>query len=354
MKFVTETAVLRDAFLSAARVCAGRSLIESTRFVRATVADGLILLESNDREYGIKLIVEGECIGDGSALMHGQQFSQAIRLLSGSSVSVEATTERVTVRGERGHFSLAASPIEEYPDFADCPVAVASVNPEQLAGAIGRCIPAADKQSGRYALGSVCLEMNGACRVIATDGKLCSVVGLPYGGSGQVFLLPLKSCEAIRQVASGIDSCAIKTNDRQTAVLFDMGDAAVYSLLVEGRYPNIDGAFSSVTTKASTTIQVDDLKSAVATARIIDDENRPGILLSLSPDLASVSREGGSECLTEIPVTADGSDKIHIRHDIFPRILECLKGDWCKVEIGSGRAIFSCDEHKVLVQGLTP
>jgi DNA polymerase-3 subunit beta len=218
------------------------------------------------------------------------------------------------VKVKRGEWRLPIEDAAEFPLWEPSGLKPMPILPsDQFARAAGSVLYAIDRESSRYALGSVCFEVSrekGECWLVATDGRRLSVAAMKLPGTRDVDdaapLVPDRAMKAMQDIAkgygkdgSGVDFMA---SSREIVAAFE--NHRVVALLVDGRFPRWTDVFPSRLDTDVHQIDIDLLLHATRAAAIVTTEQSKGVHFSFRDGkltLAAKSHDlGESEVEVEV------------------------------------------------------
>jgi DNA polymerase III subunit beta len=183
---------------------------------------------------------------------------------------------------------------------------LATIPASQFAAAV-KCVSyACDKDSSRYALGGVLIEVSreeGKVYLVATDGRRLSRVAIGLSShedpdSCQA-LVPINAIQAMQRNAEGsID--ALTMNASATQIVASIEGTTIFSRLVEGRFPKWRDVFPQREC-VPTIVNRSELLAATRQAAIVTSEQSKGVRFVLTEDgidLTARSSEAGESSVT--------------------------------------------------------
>jgi DNA polymerase-3 subunit beta len=281
----------------------------------ADAEEGSILM-ATDLEVGIRHRVLGMKVEEsGAVILPNNRFNSILRTSTDPELTVEATHDKLIVRGLRAEFSLPAEDPSQYPEVPDFAATgyhvVAAADLRKL---IRRTVFATDVESTRYALGGVLVEFAPeSITMVGTDGRRLARMSAPAEAENNPPapvgspVIPVKALKLIERNLDDDDPPVHIAIQGTTAVLIRTERAVIYSRLVEGRFPRYQDVFpASVDVKIR--MEAGPLRLAVEQASIVTSEDSRGVdfrfgegNLRLSTQAADV---GSSH--VEVPIAYDG------------------------------------------------
>ena len=246
--------VQRDAFAEAV-AWAARAL--PTRPVIPVLA-GLLLRASGDRltlacfdyEVSARVSIPAQVTEPGTALVPGRLLLEITRSLPGQPVRIGDDPDGVVMTCGEAAFTLVTLPPDEYPALPDLPQLAGTVEPEDLAVAIGQVTPAASKDDTLPLLTAVNLELAGETMTLAaTDRYRLAVRDLGWtpaaGQQPAVALVPARVlADAARMMTAGTPvRIMLREGGGESAAAdgamigFESGERRLTTRLLAGEFP---------------------------------------------------------------------------------------------------------------------
>ena len=237
---------LATAFQVVNGVIPSRTPKEILKNVKLQVADSKATLIGTDQEVGIRYEIPGvEIEAEGEVLLPANRVISILRELTDDGVELSLEDDAILVRGGHSEFRLGIQDPAEFPPVAAFDAERYHTIPGNvLREAIRRTIFATDVESTRYALGGVLLELQAdSMTLAATDSRRLAVVKCAcssHGDGESANERPVVLAKALSLIERSIaddegDVCiAVGSND----VIVKTANSTIYSLLVEGRFPN--------------------------------------------------------------------------------------------------------------------
>lgn len=280
-----------------------------------------IELVATDAEIGIRSTIEESAIESESnekfeLLIPPQRLRSILSELKDDRVELLVDDRNLTVKGSQSKFRVMT---EDPAEFPPVPTAMSDdcfeVSSQAFATAIQRTEFAVDTESTRYALGGVCIRIEGEkCVLAATDSRRLSVVELVFDQVGKPAIvdrptiIPVKAWRAIRAACAGADRVQFVLKDNDAT--FRAGNTAIYTKLVEGRFPR----YRDVIPKRANdrlSMAAGPLNAAVRQASIcLDAETRSMEFAFIAPSLVltGLSATGG-EAKVSVLCAYDGANQ---------------------------------------------
>lgn len=285
LEFTVETAPLRHA-LAAVLPAVPRKSEPVLQHVLLTIdPDNGAELCATDKVLGIRHAVTGLTTSDGflpgarhEILLPPERMKQILDTVPDESLKCRVGAEGLEVRGQRSRYKLTLDPPEAFPAWPRFEAAAYhAIRGTDLRRLIRRTLYACDPESSRYALGGCLLEFgDGTLTFVATDGRQlahqtvpCTVVESGTDTTGKP-IVPLKTLKNSDRIFGESDAEIRISIDPKNSVMITDGTATVWSRLLEGRFPAVEGIFPKEC-KARAGVAVGVLHDALAHALITTD-----------------------------------------------------------------------------------
>ncbi|MDP6379854.1 MAG: DNA polymerase III subunit beta [Phycisphaerae bacterium] len=330
MKATGKREALSEGFQLASSVAAHRSPKPALACVKIeATAKGFTIL-ATDMEAGIRFGVAGVDVAEpGEALIPADRINAILRELKDDEVTISSEAEAAIIETVAGGKSGARFKIlgEEPADFPPIPEfkpdGAFSVDIAVLKTMIGRTLFATARESTRYALNGVLVEVEGAkINMVATDGRRLAMARgqcKPAGKSEKrSAIIPAKAVSLIERCIAG-DGAAdlavqISLTEKEIMVRSPEVDGKVweiYSRLVEGHFPKYEDVIpKDKDLDKHATLGKEEFHAAVRKAALLTTEEARSIKLQFKSEeltLSSQAPEMG-EATVRMPAAYDGKE----------------------------------------------
>ena len=288
-----------------------RPVLQNIKMVASPDGSHLMAL---DLEVGVTVRMLGCEVEESGVCLLPQTFGRIIQANDDAELSIETVETGVDVAGHHSHWTLPSEDPSLFPDVPTFdPTAWMSVAAVDLRRLIVRTVFATDVESTRYALGGCLVERtDDTMAFVGTDGRRLArqvVVAEHHGADEPVtsqMVVPSRTLKLLLKHLDGTGNVRMALQGN-SSVLFDTGQATLYSRLVEGRYPNFQSVIPA-DHKVAIPLEVGPLKAAVQQAGIVTSEESRGVDFTFgsgSLRLSSQSADRGKS-IVEIPIPYDG------------------------------------------------
>ena len=271
-----------------------------------------IKLTANDMELGIETRIEGDIIERGIIALNAKIFSEIVRKLPDSEVTIETDENNQTlITCEKAKFNIAAQSGE---DFSYLPAVekeeYITVSEFTLKEVIRQTIfSIADNDTNKMMTGELFEIEDNMLKVVSLDGHRISIrkIELKESYSPKKVIVPGKTLLEISKIIGG--DADVDISFTKNHIVFEFDKTVVVSRLIEGEYFRIDQMLSSdYETKVK--IHKKELLDCIdrATLLIKESEKKP-IIIDIRDDsmeLKIKSQIGSMD--EEIFITKEGKD----------------------------------------------
>jgi DNA polymerase-3 subunit beta len=316
MKAICEREKLLHVFQTAASVVPTRSPKPILQNLKLEVTAEKATLIGTDMEMGIRMDVPGFIIEKpGDAVLPISRFGSILRESSDEKLTLQGDKRKTLVRGDRSEFQLPSENPDEFPAVA----AFEETKYHELPAVffreiVRRTVFATDNESSRYALSGVLVELNdNGITAVATDGRRLAKQEGPAKSVGghntgdKMTIIPTRAMQLIeRAITDGDENICLAA--RENDVLVKSGRAAIYTRLVEGRFPKWRDVFPRRELMAKIELTVGPFHASVRQAMIVTSEERRGVEFTFGDGKLALAAHGAEygESHVELPIAYDG------------------------------------------------
>ena len=275
-----------------------------------------IKLTSNDMELGIETYVEGTIQEPGKIALDAKLFSEIIRKLPDSEVTIETDSEyKATIRCEKAKFNIAGKSGD---DFSYLPLVekdkFISLSQFSLKEIIRQTIfSISDNENTKLMTGELFEVSNNQLKVVSLDGHRISIRNQEIKNSaGDIkVIVPGKTLNEISKILTGgIDEMVtIYFTDRH--ILFEFDETKVVSRLLEGEYYRINQMLSN-DYETKITINKKEFQDCIDRAMLLvkESDKKPIVLNINSSNLYLKIDSSIGSMNEEIEIEKEGKDII--------------------------------------------
>lgn len=273
-----------------------------------------IKFTANDMELGIETIVEGMILEKGIVAINAKIFSDIIRKLPDSDVTIETDANlTTTITCEKAKFSISGQSGEEFSYLPyverDNHITVSQFTLKEV---IRQTIFSIAANENNKMMTGELFEIKGdMLRVVSLDGHRISIrkIELKEEYTDMKVVVPGKTLIEISKILSGGVEDEINIFFTKNHIVFEFDDTVVVSRLIEGEYFRIDQMLSS---DYETKIQVNkkELLDCIdrATLLVKESDKKP-IILSVTDNNIELKIQSQIGSMDEdIDITKEGKD----------------------------------------------
>jgi len=320
-----------------------------------------IWLAATDLETGIRTRIPGQVIDNGAILLPASTFARVISALSKDDVKLITSNGRARIHSKSGEFKMVGMSADEFPSLMgeinqDTQLKLTgepkeeketyfiSLDSDALGWMIRKTAFAASRDDARYFLNGVHFSLKSEgdgtiVRMAATDGTRLAVAGVmieqPLEKEVDVgspttrkkkemeAIIPNRAVKELEKLAASSDE--MKIGFQGNRIVFDAGDTALISTLLEGEYPDYrkvipDG--SMINLKADT----GELIAVIRRISQVSDPKLPCVKLETEGNRLKVSASSVH--------VGDGCEEMDVEKDVgSPTAREKKDGDDMEIAV---------------------
>lgn len=209
-----------------------------------------IKLTANDMEIGIETIIEGNIEERGIIALDARFFSDIVRKLPDSEVTIETDPSfKTVITCEKANFTIVGKSGE---DFAYIPIIPRNepivISQFTLKEVIRQTIfSIADNENNKLMTGELFEIEENRLKVVSLDGHRISIrnIGLKESYENKKVVVPGKSLIEISKIIPGSTEEQVNLFITDNHIIFEFDKTTVVSRLIEGEYFKIDQMLSS-------------------------------------------------------------------------------------------------------------
>ncbi len=246
--------------------------------VRLDAAESLTI-SATSIDVSVQSVGDANIEQAGVELVPAAKLSQIVANSTGEDLTIETHGNGVQVRCGSSRYTLPTASDAEWPCgcVPEHGKGLLAVEARLLATGIKRTTYAVDPQSTRYAIGGVCLSVEGGRLVlVGTDSRRVNryqftVAGDMAAWEGMQAICPVAALNLMAREDSGDATISLREN--QLTASFASG-SSIMCRLVEGRFPRVDTIFDRVAGEKIETLAGDMLALAKQAVIASDHESR--------------------------------------------------------------------------------
>ena len=346
MKFSTDRESLLRPLQLVTGVVERRQTLPVLANLLVVAKDGALHLTGTDLEVQLQCQLSNVDVAkEGEATLPARKLADIWRALpEGSTVTVEVSGDRATVRSGRSRFSLATLPVNDFPQLESQPGEIEMRLPQaslrKLLDQVGFSMA---QQDVRYFLNGMLLEITPEhTRTVATDGHrlaMCTQhVGAP-GVSRSQSIVPRKGVIEIGRILDDSDDDVVLQVSANHLRL-TRGDFTLTTKLVDGKFPE----YEKVIPKDGSNPVVGDretLRQSCQRASILSNEKYRGVRLVFDKDQLTIQANNPEQEEAEEVVPVDYSgDNLEIGFNVsyLQDILGVLDTEQVRISVSDGNS----------------
>lgn len=240
---------LLNGVTTSLKAVSSRSSLPILQSLLLNAKEGQLRCVGNDLELGIETIIEAEIMEEGAVAIDARFFSEIIRKLPDSQVTLHVDENHLTtIQCEKSEFNLAGQPATE---FIQLPIVEKNqriiLNQNELKRKIQQTIFSVALENIRPTLTGELFEItNGYLNIVSIDGYRVSIQTAQVTTEHQKFraIIPGKTLNEIQKIISNDseDDLSLYITDKHA--LFEINQTMIVSRLLEGDFPKYDQIFS--------------------------------------------------------------------------------------------------------------
>lgn len=279
---------------------------------------------TNDMELGIETVVNGTIYEKGSIAIEARTFSEIIRRLPDSLVTIETdANQMVRITCEKARFDLPGQASEE---FAYLPavertdsVVITQFSLRQIINQTLFSVSAND--NNKMMTGELFEIKNNKLRVVALDGHRIAIRNLDLGAacSDKRIIVPGKTLNEISRIVDGGLEDEVRIYFSDNHIIFEFDQTMVLSRLIDGEYFNIDQMLSG-DYETKVTVNKQEFLSCIGRASLlIRESDRMPVILDITEDGMDLTIDTAVGSMDEsLSIVMEGKD---IRIGFNPKFL---------------------------------
>ncbi len=273
-------------------VAAGRNTLPILSNVLIHAANGQIEITVTDLEVGIRIVVPGAILDEGSITISAKKLAEIVRELPSEEIKLSTTAnDRIEITCGEGVYKIIGLPDDEFPDLPSIQGDFFTIDGEVLCSMINKTEFSASTEETRYFLNGLYFDLAPEItQVVATDGRRLAIASsdtlTPPPQEPVGVIIPLK---AVREIAKTFaESAEIKLCLLENQIIFADDDATLTSRLVEGEYPKYQQIIP-VDNEIHLTLNVEKTLGALRRVALLSNPKTYSIRLDIQESKAKIS-----------------------------------------------------------------
>ncbi len=314
MKIICEQSKLINSINIVIKAVSSKTTMPILECLIIQVESDSIKLIANDLEIGIETKLEGNIIETGQIALNAKIFSDIIRKLPNSEVTIETDENyKTTILSEKSKFTIYGFSGEEFPFLPEIEKEKSvSLSQFSLKEVIRQTVfSISDSDNSKIMSGELFEIKNNNLRVVSLDGHRISVrnVELDENYDNIKVIVPGKTLIEVSKILSGEVDSNVNMYFTDKHILFEFDDTVVLSRLIEGEYFNINQMFSA---DYETKVQINKnemLKCIDRSTLLIKETDKKPIVFNITDEKIEVKMNSSIGSMRdEINIEKSGKD----------------------------------------------
>ena len=286
-------------------------------------ADERVIM-ATDLAVGIRHKLRCKVLEAGTGLLPVDKILAVLKDCKDHEITITTDDASCEVITSTGAFKLAGEDASKFPDIQKFTESQYDIEPNMLREMIKRTSFAAATEHARYALTGILWEVDGAFRLIATDGRRLAVTdGVGNGklnSNGKTWVVPTRTMELLSQClpvgkSGGFIANSVSVHFRENDVLFKTANDVILSRLVDGRYPPYKEILPKNRPVGVAELTVGPFADAVKQAAIATDDMMRYVQFAFSDGMVKMTSDNnGSKMAVELKLPYKG-DAVSVKLD---------------------------------------
>jgi DNA polymerase-3 subunit beta len=326
-----------DALGVVAGAAAARASLPILSHVYIEAQSDTVRLVGSDLEQWVECRILAMVGEDGVTTLPARLLTDLVGSLGGEDIHIESGEryQAILTSGD-SRYQLMGLPAEEYPPIPDIE------SPSELAlpakhflEMVGSVEFAVSKEEARQALTGIRMEFEGdTLRLVATDTHRLAVrTARIDSGAGEptAAIVPLKAIQLVQKIPAG-ETITLQLGQHRAAFLGE--NAAVYTQLIEGQYPNYQRVIPQESTR-QWTLMTQDFRNALRRAYLVARSNSNKVYLRTDGEKLVISARGDvGEATERVDLVRVGDDlEIAFNARYLLDVLEVVKSEGVVLEL---------------------
>lgn len=242
MKLSCETNELQKAVQIVTRGVSARTTLPILTGIMIDAKKDEIELMSTDLEISLRMTIESKVGEEGKAVLPAKLFGDIVRSLDDESVQMTSEGYDATIRSGSGNFKIRTFPSEDFPKPPDIGDGGLSINRDIINDMVIKVSKAASRDETRPVLTGVLVDVNeNQIKMVATDSyRLAIREEKIVSPNKEKFsaIVPGRALLELSRILPMVEKEEVNIIPQENQVLFDLGNIALVSRLIEGQFPN--------------------------------------------------------------------------------------------------------------------
>lgn len=312
MKLSLRTQELLSKLQAVSRVASTRTAIMALSGVKLTTMQDGCELAATDTEVGLKTRLSAEVGSEGAVVLPSRLLVDVVRALPEDHLSIERESAdgAVVIRCGGATFRLRTLRLEDFPNLPEPSPEKVMMPTQVFVTTIAKVARSASHDETRPVLTGILVSAaDSELVMVATDSYRLSVqrtaLSCALSGSFEANV-PARALQELARIAQSEEGSELAISRHGSQVIFEVGDAVLYSRLIDGQFPNYRKLLPS-SVEHELVLSTAELRGVVRRVSLLAQKNSP-IELRFSDGELSVSAQTPDvgEATESIPVPFKG------------------------------------------------
>ncbi|MCS7273390.1 MAG: DNA polymerase III subunit beta [Fimbriimonadales bacterium] len=326
-----------DALSIAASAAATRASLPILSHVYIEAKEDTVRLVGSDLEQWVECRIPALVGASGAVTLPARLLTELVGSLSGEEINLEAgERSQVVLTSADSRYQLLGLAAEEYPPVPAIESPSELVLPAKQFLEMVRSVEfAVSKEEARQTLTGIRMEFEGdTLRLVATDTHRLAVrtAHIESGiGEPTSAIVPLKAIQLVHKIPT-TDTLTLRLGQHRAAFIGD--NAAVYTQLIEGQYPNYQRVIPQTYTRKWTLI-VQEFRNALKRAYLVARSNSNKVYLRTEGEKLVIRAQGDvGEAIERVDLVREGDDlEIAFNARYILDVLDVLESEGVSIEL---------------------
>ncbi len=314
MKISCQKENLLNGVQIVSKAVSARTTMTLTECILVQAQMGEIKLTANDLELGIETKIEGEISERGMVALDARIFSEIVRKLPDSEITIETDANlKTTITCEKSKFNIMG---KDGAEFSTLPSVERrdsiTISQFMLKDIIRQTIFSISDNTSNPTMTGELFDINGdILQVVSLDGHRVSIRKIELGGTydAKKVIVPGKTLNEVSKILSGDMDKQVEIYFTENHVLFAFEDTVVVSRLIEGNFLKIDQMLSG-DYETKITVNKKDLLDCIdrATLLVKEGDKKP-VIINITDECMEMKMNSLMGSMDEeVDITKSGKD----------------------------------------------
>ncbi|MCL2851327.1 MAG: DNA polymerase III subunit beta [Firmicutes bacterium] len=241
MKIIVEGLDIKDAIATVGRIATTRNVNPILEGIKLTAKDGVLTLSATDLEIYVQKKIRADVKQEGEIIVPGRLFSDYLRKLDASQVSIASDGESVVITHGDNVCKFQCLPVEEFPDIIQLDAKPHfSIKSEDFRDLIAKTTICASTDDSRPVLrGVLCEIAKDTLTAVALDGfRLARIEKTISSHLGETkVIIPARSLDEVKKLC-GEENGEVNIIIQNKFFQVNVAGTTFASRLIEGEFIN--------------------------------------------------------------------------------------------------------------------